>query len=105
MAPLAPLGRRAAIKRIRRGPLPFAFGSPHPCVMVLEQDGVFRIRELVIDATEAATASADALANHRSWMPEHAYALGRPVGKIYAEAVSRRKLAGQASKMDWPEHW
>lgn len=105
MAPLAPLGRRAAIDRIRRGPLPFAFGSPHPCVMVLEQEGVFRIRELVIDPAEAAAASAAALATHGSWMPEHYYALGKPVGKIHAEAASRGKLADQARTMNWPEHW
>lgn len=105
MAPVAPLGRRAAIARIRRGALPFAFGSPHPCVMVLEQDGLFRVRALVIDDAEARTASQVALANHQPWMPEQYYAMGRPVGKIYAEAASREELARRVDAIDWPAHW
>lgn len=102
---MAPLGRRAAIDQIRRGPLPFAFGSPHPCVAVVEQDGVFRIRELVVDEAEAEAASADARANGRPWVPELHYGLGRPVGKIHAEAASRAELADAARTMEWPEHW
>jgi len=105
MAPLAPLGRKAAIARIRRGALPFAFGSPHPCAMVLEQDGVFRIRELVVDAAEARAAGEAALAGQGTWMPEQYYALGQPVGKIHAEAASRGELADRVRAMDWPEHW
>jgi hypothetical protein len=38
-------------------------------------------------------------------MPEQYYGLGKPVGKIYAEAASRDKLADAARTMDWPEHW
>lgn len=105
MAPVAPLGRDATIARIRRGPLPFAFGSPHPCVMALEQDGVFRVRALVIDPDEARAASQGALANHQPWMPEHYYALGKPVGEIYAQATSRKELAARLSAIDWPAHW
>jgi hypothetical protein len=102
---MAPLGRRAAIDQIRGGRLPFAFGSPHPCVAVVEQEGVFRIRALVVDEAESAAAAADAHANGRPWMPELHYGLGKPVGKIYAQAASRDELADTARTMDWPEHW
>jgi hypothetical protein len=74
-------------------------------VMVLEQDGMFLIRELVSDPTQAQAASRDAIANHRSWMPEHHHALGKPTGRIYAEAAPRDELTDRARTMRWPETW
>lgn len=85
--------------------MPFSFGSPHPTVMILEQDGTFRIRALVIDADEARAASAAALAVNRGWMPEQHYALGKPTGTIYAEAATRDELVARMHEMDWPQHW
>lgn len=59
MAPVAPLGKNRALALLRAGKLSFSFGSPHPCVAILEQDGVFRVRELVVDPGDAeATAKA-----------------------------------------------
>lgn len=102
MAPGAPLGRDAAIKLLEDGDLPFSFGS-HPSVMVLHQDGVFRIRELVVDRNDAKTNAQRA--RSPSWMPEHHYALGQPTGKIYAEAASAAELVELMKKMPWPDTW
>lgn len=105
MAPCAPLGRARAIVFVEQGSLPFSFGSPHPTVMILEQDGMFRVRALVIDPDEARRASAEALAAKRGWMPEQHYALGKPTGTIYAEAATRDELVARMRTMAWPEHW
>jgi hypothetical protein len=106
MAPVAPLGREQAIQLVRSSAFPISFGSPHPTVMILEQEGKFRIRELVIDrAGAAAAASASGRARTPSWMPEHYYAVGRPTGQIYAEADSREELIAIMQDMEWPAHW
>ena len=89
MAPAAPLGRAYALKHVEKGQLPVWLGSPHATVMILEQDGKFRIRALVIDAAEAAATGAAALANHKPWMPEHYYALGKPTGEIHVESPQK----------------
>jgi hypothetical protein len=91
---------------VAEGQLPFSFGSPHPTVSVLEQDGTFRIRELVVDRAGAEAAAAAAhRARTPSWMPEHYYALGRPTGTIYAEAASRAELLELMRTMPWPADW
>jgi hypothetical protein len=106
MAPVPPLGRHRAIELVEEGALPLSFGSPHPHVAVLEQDGRFRIRALVVDPKEAEQAAAAARrARSPSWMPEHYYALGRPTGKIYADAASRAELVAIMRTMDWPQDW
>jgi hypothetical protein len=105
MAPAAPLGRDRAIELVKQGKLPFSFGSPHPTMTVIEQDGVFRIRQLVIDEAESRAAGERALASGQPWMPEHHYALGKPTGKIYAEAWSREELIEKMEMMDWPRSW
>ena len=105
MAPIAPLGRDRAIDLVKQGKLPLWFGSPHPTVAAVEQDGVFRIRQLVIDEAEARAASEQARANRRPWMPEQYYELGKPTGEIYAEARSREELIEQMRTMDWPASW
>ena len=105
MAPVAALGRERAIQLVANGRLPISFGSPHPTVAILEQDGVLRIRELVVDEAESRAAGERALANHEAWMPEHHHALARPTGKIYAEAASREQLIEQMRAMSWPASW
>lgn len=105
MAPLPPLGRAHVIERIARGGLPFRFGSPHPSVMVLEEDGRFRLRELVISREEARAAAEAAHARQDSFMPEDLYELGRPTGRIYADAASRLELIELLRTIDWPESW
>lgn len=102
---MAPVGQDAAVRHIRNNLLPIYLGSPHPTVMILEQDGVFRIRELVIDEAKAVAASQAALAAGRGWMPEQYYGMGAPTGKIFLEAATREDLADGATKMTWPKHW
>ena|ERR1700733_8880872 len=102
MAPMAPLGKSAAIKIVNKGRLPCSFGSPHPHVAIVEQDGKFRIRALVVDPAEEAEAYAK---SGGYWMPEHVYALGRPTGKIFVEAESRAELITKIKAMAWPDDW
>jgi hypothetical protein len=105
MAPVAPLGRDAAIRLVLTGKLPFTFGSPHPHTAIVEQDGVFRIRELLVDPAEEEVLRSEAMANNRGWMPENYYALGRPTGMIHVEAKTREELAATMKTMPWPNDW
>ena len=106
MGSAAPLGRDRAIALVEKEALPLSLGSPAPTVMVVEQDGKFRIRELVIDHVGAEAAAAAAKRSRTpSWMPEHFYALGKPTGRIYAEAESRAELLEVMRTMSWPENW
>jgi hypothetical protein len=106
MAPNAPVGRERAIQLVQEGTLPIQLGSPHPIVSIVQQEGKFRIRELVVDR-DAAEAAAAAARRSRSpsWMPEHYYALGRPTGTIFAEAASKAELVALMGSMTWPDHW
>lgn len=105
MAPLPPLGRDRALQLVASGSLPILLGSPHPTVAILEQDGLYRIRQLVIDPAEAEASRAAAFAAQRSWMPEHYYALGKPTGAIHGEAPTREALLDQMRTMPWPAEW
>lgn len=102
---MAPLGRKRAMDLVRQGKLPIYFGSPHPTVAIVEQDGVLRIRELVIDQAEAKARGEEAIAAGRGWMPENHYALGMPTGRIYVEAKAREELLEAMRTMEWPAHW
>lgn len=106
MAPVAPLGREQAIALVERGSFPITFGSPHPTVAIVEQDGKLRIRQLVVDPVAAeAAASAARRSRSPSWMPEHYYALGAPTGTIYAEASTPAELVATMRTMPWPADW
>ena len=105
MAPLPPVGRARAIALVEKGSLPVHLGSPHPTVMIVEQDGVFRIRDLVIDPGEADAARDAAFAQRKPWMLEHHHALGKPTGAIHVEAATLEELIAQMRTMDWPRHW
>jgi hypothetical protein len=105
MAPLPPVGRARAIALVEKGSLPVQLGSPHPTVMIVEQDAVFRIRDLVIDPDEADAARDAAFAQRKPWMPEHHYALGKPTGAIHVEAATRDELLVAMRTMDWPSYW
>ena len=105
MAPMAPIGRDGAIKLVEAGRFPISFGSPHPTVAIVEEDGLFRIRRLVIDEAEASEAGRAAIAAGRGWMPENYYALGKPTGEVFAEATSREGLIEKMRTMKWPRDW
>jgi hypothetical protein len=105
MAPVAPLGKNRALALLRAGKLPFSFGSPHPCVAILEQDGVFRVRELVIDPGEAEATAKAAMAERGCWTPEQHYALGKPTGRVFIEAPTRDALAEKIEAYQCPREW
>jgi len=73
--------------------------------MILEQDGQFRIRDLVIDEREAKLESDRAAAKGMNWTPEQHYDLGKPTGVIHVEAKTREALIATITAMDWPANW
>src|SRR5512134_191903 len=105
MAPIAPLGKNRVLALLRAGKLPCSFGAPHPFIAVLEQDGVFRVRELVVDPGEAEAAAKAAMAQGGNWMPEQYYALGKPTGRVFIEAPTRDALAEKIEAYPWPREW
>jgi hypothetical protein len=90
---------------VRQGALPIHFGSPHPTVAIVEQEGTFRIRALEIDAAEARAKQQEAFAAKRGWMPEQHYALGKPTGRIFLEVATREALLEAIATMPWPADW
>ncbi len=105
MAPVAPLGRKEAMKLVAAGKLPLYFGSPHQHVAIVGQDGVFRIRALVVDKAEADASFREAQAKGKSWLGEHYAALGKPTGEIYAESPTIDGLLATMETMHWPNDW
>ncbi len=102
----SPLGREQTIQLVETGPLPVSIGGARPSAMIVEQEGKFRIRALVVDA-DAVQAAAAAIGRARSvsWMPEHYYSVGQPTGEIFAEAESRAALVEVMRTMAWPVEW
>ncbi|WP_160174546.1 hypothetical protein [Archangium violaceum] len=105
MAPIAPLGKPRVLALLRAGKLPFTFGSPHPTVAVVEQDGVFRVRELVVAPAEAEVAARESMNERGLWTPEQHYALGKPTGRVFIEAPTRDALAEKLEAYPWPREW
>ncbi len=101
-----PLGRELAIQLVAGSLLPVSIGGPRPSAMILEQEGKFRIRALVVDGDAAhAAAGATSRARSVSWMPEHYYSLGQPSGEVFAEAESREALIEIMRTMAWQADW
>ncbi len=98
MALIPPVGKRGALESLRRDQLPATLGSPHPIAMILEQDGRFRIRELVVDER-------DVVAKGIELTPEQHYDLGRPTGTIHVEEKTRDGLIATITAMEWPANW
>lgn len=105
MSPMAPIGKKKAMALVKKGKIPFSFGTPHPFVAVVAQEGKLRIRELVVDAVESREKGEAALARGENWMPEHHYALARPTGKIFVEAANATDLLRKMEEMTWPDDW
>lgn len=105
MAPRAPVGKKLALSLLDQGKLPIRLGSPHSYVAILEQEGLFRVRQLVADPEQVRAASEQAQKNHKSFMPEHVEALALPTGKIFLEAPSREALRAQLEAYAWPRDW
>lgn len=67
---------------------PVRFGSPHHSHAVLAEAGVFRVRQLFLPREKV-----DAyLAEHRTFMPEHAEFLSEPTGPVELEAATLEGL-------------
>lgn len=105
MAPQPPLGRNRAVASVLAGELPMSMGSPHPIAMVLEQDGRFRIRELVVDPAAAQRLRDEARAGNVPFTPEAYYELGAPTGVIHVDAATREELVATMQQMPWPANW
>ncbi|MGH7285419.1 MAG: hypothetical protein ACRELY_28180 [Polyangiaceae bacterium] len=105
MSPCLPLGKKKAMELVKKRKIPFQFGTPHPFVAVVEQEGKLRIRRLLVDPVESRAQGEGALMRGEEWMPEHHYALGQPTGEIFVEAASTRELLERMAEMDWPEDW
>jgi hypothetical protein len=99
------MGKQYALSRLRAGALPVTLGAPHPFVAIVEQDGVFRVRELVVDQAASRRAFEAARAAGRSFQPEHHYALGQPTGRIFYEAPTLEALAALLEGIEWPREW
>ena len=69
------VGRDRAVAALREGALPLRMGPPF---ILLEQDGRFRVRELVD---------------------------GEPTGEIHLETVEREDLLSLLELIDWPTNW
>ena len=105
MAPLAPLGKAQAIALVKAGKIPLDFGAPHPKVAIVKQDGVFRIRALVVDPEVAEKAREASIASIGAWMPEMYFELGQPTGRIFVEVPTVAALLAHMEAMAWPEDW
>jgi len=102
---MAPGGKTRVLAALTGNFLPYWFGSPHPFVCLVEQDGVFRVRSLVVDAAEAKSASEKAFDDGTGWMPENHAALAKPTGKILIEAPTREAMAKKLNAYKWPADW
>lgn len=105
MAPSPRTSRERAIELVESGHLPLWLGTPHPGVQILEQDGRYRIRQLVIDEAEAHAAGKAAMASGGGWSPEQHYSLGRPTGSIFVDAATKDELVALMRTMVWPDYW
>lgn len=99
------MGKQYALGRLRAGALPVTLGAPHPFVAIVEQDGLFRVRQLVVDEAESRRAFEEARAANRPFMPEQHYALGKPTGRVFYEAPTREALAALLEGIEWPRDW
>lgn len=105
MAPIPPVGRANALAQLRAGRTEVWLGSPHPTVMICVQDGVWRIRDLVVDPEDERREHERSMRERGMWMPEQYYELGKPTGMIHLEAPTLAALIAAIEGMDWPTHW
>ena len=103
MAPRAPESKDEFLKRLRSswrsdGSARVGLGSPHHSHGVVLEGGRLRVREL-----ELPKAKVDAyIAEHRTFMPEHAEMLSEPTGAIVYDAASLEELVSLIEAGPWP---
>ncbi|MBP6629967.1 MAG: hypothetical protein KBG28_17425 [Kofleriaceae bacterium] len=97
-------GKQDAIAQVEGGAFPIWLGQGRPQAAIIEEDGRFRIRAVVVDPQAVAAASTPRTRTP-SWMPVHQVARGWPGGEIFAEAASREELVEVIRAMPWPPGW
>lgn len=103
MAPRPPESKDAFVKRLRSswqkdGSARVGLGAPHHSHGVVLEGGRLRVREL-----ELPKAKVDAyIAEHRTFMPEHAEMLSEPTGAIVYDAASLEELVQLIEAGPWP---
>jgi hypothetical protein len=99
MAPRPPQSVASLVAFLRKnekhlGTRPVRFGSPHHSRAVLEEDGRYRVRALVLEREKA-----DAyLKEHGMFMPEHAELLSEPTGPIELDCATLDELISALEK-------
>lgn len=100
MAPRALESKEQFITRLRAEAtsLPVGLGMHHFSHAVVHEEGMFRVRRLVLPR-----AKVDAyIKEHRSFMPEHAEMLSEPTGEIVFEAPTLEELIAKFETAKWP---
>ena len=72
-------GKQDAIAQVEGGAFPIWLGQGRPQAAIIEEDGRFRIRAVVVDPQAVAAASTPRTRTP-SWMPVHQVARGWPGG-------------------------
>jgi len=98
MAPRAPESKAHFIARLRTSTLPVGVGSPHFSHGVVQEDGVFRVRKLVLRKEKVDAYRKD----HSTFMPEHAEMLSEPIGDVVLEAPTLDALIKKLEGARWP---
>lgn len=103
MAPRPLESKEQFLKRLRSqqatiAKQPVGFGQHHFSHAVVAEDGVFRVRRLVLPKEKA-----DAyFKEHKMFMPEHAEMLSEPTGEIVHEAKTLDELIKKLEAGRWP---
>lgn len=103
MAPRALESKAQFIARLRSqaksiATQPVGLGTHHFSHAVVLEEGLFRVRRLVLPK-----AKVDAyVAEHKSFMPEHAEMLSEPTGDVVFEAPTLEGLIAKFEAARWP---
>lgn len=103
LVPRAPESKPRFIARLRAqaatlAQRPVGLGSAHHSHAVVEEDGVFRVRRLVLPGEKVEGYRQ----THRTFMPEHAEMLSEPTGEIVLEAPTLEGLLSRLEAVRWP---
>lgn len=103
MAPRLLESKSEFLERLRAGAgslekQPIGFGGHHFSHAVVQEEGVFRVRQLVLPKAKYEAW----VKEHQSFMPEHAEMLSEPIGAIVLEAPTLEGLISQLEAGRWP---
>lgn len=103
MAPRAPESKAQFLARLRAAGKtlagqPVGLGSPHFTHGVVEEEGVFRVRRLVLSRAKYEAYRKE----NSSFMPEHAELLSEPIGELVLEAPTLAALISRLEQGRWP---